>query len=94
MDRTPYLKNGMCMNKNIISVFLITLSVIGNLYATEQYEALIENTLAQQQQSFANLEHKELGNEVQLQWTGLPHQLSNNILKLNNGLELSYGEII
>ena len=82
------------MNKNIISVFLITLSVIGNLYATEQYEALIENTLAQQQQSFANLEHKELGNEVQLQWTGLPHQLSNNILKLNNGLELSYGEII
>lgn len=84
----------MYMNKNIISVFLITLSGIGNLYATEQYETLIENTLAQQQQSFANLEHKELGNEVQLQWTGLPHQLSNNILKLNNGLELSYGEII
>jgi hypothetical protein len=81
------------MNHIIIAV-LVTFFAFQNSFAFEKHKSLIEGVLAKQQMSFANIEHRELGDSIQLQWSGLPHSNDVNILPLENGINLSYGEIV
>lgn len=55
----------------------------------------IEEQLQSQKNGFASLEHQRIGDSIQLNWAPVPAPFANpNQLPLQNGLVLSYGEIL
>ncbi|MDX1838281.1 phospholipase [Legionella taurinensis] len=81
------------MIKDIIAKLLLSWFIIGVTKASPLNHPSIEEHLKQHNAGFANLEHRDYGNQVLLHWEPLsPPQ--NNRLTLPNGLQLSYGELV
>lgn len=82
------------MLKDTISIILLSSAIFNLCYAEPSKQEILQTGLEHQQESFGNLEHKDIGDAVQLQWSDLPHKHAAQTLIMDNGIRIDYGEIV